>query len=357
MDMLNRFLKRRSEKKGLPPGSLVYLGEEISKKVKIRVLDYDEENFREKEIENVEECFAYKKEPTATWINVDGIHQREILESLGGHYDLHSLTLEDIMNTSQRPKAEDFDHYIYIVLRMIYLHPKESTLESEQISLILGENFVITFQEREGDVFDPVRQRIKEGKGRIRKMGADFLAYALIDAIVDNYFFIMEYFDERIESIEDNLLDDPPRELLSDIHNTKREVIYLRRAVWPLREVVSLLERGESHLFQKQTLMYLRDVYDHTIQVADTVDSFREMISGMHDLYLSNVSNKMNEVMKILTIIATIFIPLTFIAGIYGMNFKYMPELEWSWSYPLLWIIIIFIAILMLTFFRKKKWL
>jgi len=351
------FLKRRSKKRGMPPGSLVYLGEQKDEKVKIRIMDYDVESVREKQFESAKECAPFKDEPTTTWINVDGIHQKEILESLGESYDLHPLTLEDIMNTSQRPKSEDFDHYVYIVLKMIYLNQKDFDLDAEQISLILGKNFVITFQEKEGDVFDLVRQRIKGGKARVRKMGADYLAYALIDAIVDNYFSILEYFDERIDELEEELLDSSTTDLLSRIHSTKREVIFLRKAVWPLREVVSLLERGESPLFQKQTLTYLRDVYDHTIQVVDTVDTFREMMSGMHDLYLSNVSNKMNEIMKILTIIATLFIPMTFIAGVYGMNFENMPEVHWKWGYPFAWVIMIIMAVLMILYFKRKKWL
>jgi magnesium transporter len=348
---------KRSGKRGLPPGTLVYIGEQKEEKVRIRILDYDAEILREREVVSVEECYPFKKEKTTTWINVDGLHNKEILESLGRNYDLHPLTLEDIMNTTQRPKVEDFGHYIYMVLKMIYLHPKDSTIVVEQISLILGENFVITFQEQEGDVFDAIRQRIKEGKGRVRKMLADYLAYCLIDAIVDNYFSILEYFDEQIDSLEDLLLGAPTTALLSQIYNTKREVISLRKAVWPLREVVSLLERMETRLIEKSTRAYLRDVYDHTIQVVDTVDTYREIISGMHDLYLSNVSNRMNEIMKILTIIATIFIPITFIAGIYGMNFEFMPELHWKLGYPFAWLVMITMAVMMVLYFKKKDWL
>jgi magnesium transporter len=348
---------KRSRKKGLPPGTLLYVGEKKEEKVRIRIMDYDSETLREKEVANVEECSPFKMEKTTTWINVDGLHNKEILECLGLNYDLHPLTLEDIMNTTQRPKVEDYGHYIYMVLKMIYLHPKDSTIVVEQVSLILGENFVITFQEQEGDVFDPIRQRIKEGKGQVRKRRADYLAYCLIDAIVDNYFSILESFDEQIDNLEDLLLGQPTTALLNKIYNTKREVISLRKAVWPLREVVSLLERMDTQLIEKPTRAYMRDIYDHTIQVVDTVDAYREIISGMHDLYLSNLSNRMNEVMKTLTVIATIFIPITFIVGVFGMNFEFMPELHWKMGYPMVWAVMITMAVLMLLYFKRKNWL
>jgi magnesium transporter len=228
---------------------------------------------------------------------------------------------------------------------------------TEQISLILGPSFVISFQEREGDVFDPIRERIRSGKGRIRKMGADYLAYALLDAIVDDYFIVMEKLGERIEFLEEELVKRPLPETLQTIHHLKREMIFFRKAVWPLREVIGSLERGELPLVKETTRIYLRDVYDHTIQVIDTIETFRDMVSGMLDIYLSSVSNRLNSVMKVLTIIATIFMPLTFLAGIYGMNFKHMPELEWKWGYPAVWIAVILISVSMLTYFKKKGWL
>jgi len=292
-----------------------------------------------------------------TWINVDGIHQVEILERLGEYFGLHPLVVEDILNTDQRPKVEDFGDYIFIVLKMFYYDDSADEIVTEQISLTLGPTLVISFQEREGDVFNPIRERIRSEKGRIRKMGADYLAYVLVDSIVDSYFIILEKLGEKIEDLEEELVTDPRPETLQTIHNLKREMIFLRKSVWPLREVVSGLERGESPLIQESTGIYLRDVYDHTIQVIDTVETIRDMLSGMLDIYLSSVSNRMNEVMKVLTIIATIFIPLTLIAGIYGMNFRYMPELEWPWAYPMLWLIMLAIGVLMLIYFRRKRWL
>ena len=350
-------IKKRSKKAGLPPGTLVHIGEKKAETSKITIMDYDEAHFQEKETKTIEECLLFKDKPTVTWINIDGLHQVEILERLGECYGLHPLVLEDILNTDQRPKMEDYGEYLFIVLRMLNYNDKSSEIEAEQISLILGTNFVLSFQEKEGDTFNPIRERIRNGKGRIRRMGADYLAYSLLDSIVDNYFIILEKLGEKIEFLEDELVTRPTPETLQIIHHLKREMIYLRKAVWPLREVIGSLERGEPPLVKETIRVYLRDVYDHTIQVIDTIETFRDMVSGMLDIYLSSISNRLNAVMKVLTIIATIFMPLTFLAGIYGMNFKYMPELEWRWSYPVVWLIMVGIGVSMLLYFRKKKWL
>lgn len=352
-----KFLKKISKKKGLPPGSLVHVGEKKTETVRITIIDYNKSQFQEKEAKKIEECFPFKDKPTVTWINIDGIHEPEVIERIGAHFKLHPLLLEDILNTEQRPKTEDFKDYLFTVLKMLYYDEKENKISAEQVSLILGPNFVISFQEREGDVFSPIRERVRNGKGRIRNMGADYLAYALIDAIVDNYFVILEKLGEKIEGMEEELVTNPRPETLQLIHSLKREMIFLRKSVWPLREIISKLERAESLLIKKSTVIYLRDVYDHTIQVIDTIETFRDMLSGMLDTYLSSVSNRMNEVMKVLTIIATVFIPLTFIAGIYGMNFRYMPELEWPLGYPLVWLVIITVTIIMFFYFKRKRWL
>lgn len=353
-----RLIKKSSKKAGLPPGTPVHIGKKRSERTKITVLDYDEANFQEVEIRRVDECFPFKDKPTVTWINVEGIHQAEILEKIGDCFGLHHLVLEDIANTDQRPKMEDYGGYIYTVLKMLYYNDESNEIVIEQISLVLGPNFVISFQEgKEGDVFGPVRERIRSEKGRIRKMGADYLAYALIDSIVDYYFIILERLGEEIEFLEEELETNPTPETVQTIHDLEREMIFLRKSVWPLREVISGLERGESSLIQESTRIYLRDVYDHTIQVMDAVETFREMLSGMLDIYLSSISNRMNEVMKVLTIIATIFIPLTFIVGIYGMNFRYMPELERPWAYPMVLLFMLAVGLLMVFYFRKKRWL
>ena len=354
--MLELF-RKTSKKVGLSPGSLVHIGEKKVEKVRITVIDYDVDQFQEKEVETIEECFPFKDTPTVTWINIDGLHEVQIIEKIGEHFAIHPLIQEDIVHTGQRPKMEDMESYIFVVGRMLFYDDETGEIESEQVSLILGPNYVISFQEKEGDIFDPVRERIRKGKGRIRRMKADYLAYALVDTLVDNYFIILENLGEKIEGMEDELVANPRPQTLQTIHILKREMIFLRKSVWPLREVISSLERGEPSLIDPSTEMYFRDVYDHTIQVMDTVETFRDMVSGMLDTYLSSLSNRMNEVMKVLTIIATIFIPLTFVAGIYGMNFEFMPELKWHWGYfgALGLMIVVFIG--MLFYFRRKKWL
>jgi len=349
---------RRSRKAGLPPGSLVHVGEKKSERTKITIMDYDGKAFQEKEAKSVEDCFSFKETATVTWINIDGVHDSELVGKLGSHFGVHPLILEDIMTTAQRPKMEDLGDYIYVVLRMLTCEKDKDGVFSEQVSLILGPNFVISFQESAGgDVFDPVRDRIRTGKGRLRTLGPDYLAYALIDAIVDNYFLVLEKIGERVEVLEEDLVTNPDQETLHEMHVLKREMIYVRRSVWPLREVISGLERAESPLIKQTTGIFLRDVYDHTIQVIDTVETYRDMLSGMLDIYLSSVSNRMNQVMKVLTIIATIFIPLTFLAGVYGMNFKFMPELEWRWGYFVIVGIMLAIGITMVVIFRRKKWM
>lgn len=348
---------RRSRKTGLPPGSLIHIGERKTERTRIAIIDYDERNFEGKKAKTVEECFPFKDKATVTWINVDGVHDSDIIGKMGEHFGVHPLILEDIMNTAQRPKMEDMGDYIFIVVRMISFEAKKKGVLSEQVSLIVGSNFVISFQEGEGDVFDPIRERIRSDKGRLRKMGPDYLAYALIDAIVDNYFLVLEKLGEQVEFLEEELVTDPGRKTIEVLHTLKREMIYLRKSVWPLREVISGVARSGSPLIKESTGIFLRDVYDHTIQVIDTIETYRDMLSGMLDIYLSSVSNRMNEIMKVLTIIATIFIPLTFIAGIYGMNFQYMPELRWRWGYfaTLAWMAVV--GVFMLIYFRRKKWL
>lgn len=361
--MASRFVKRASEKSGLPPGTIVHVGDKRTETVKITVMDYDKDHCRIQEITDVAELLPFRDNPTVTWINIEGIHDVKIIERMGRYFSIHPLVLEDILHTTQRPKIEDFEGYIYIVLRMFYHSDIEDENDtgpeviSEQVSLVLGSNFLISFQEAGGDTFDPIRMRLESSKGRIREMGADYLAYALIDSIVDNYFVVLEKLGERIEILEDELLDDPGPETLGKLHVLRNEIIFLRKSAWPLREVSNRLLREESGLISRTTQIYIKDIYDHIIQVIDTIETYRDMLSGMLDIYLSSISNRMNEVMKVLTIIATIFIPLTFLAGVYGMNFRYMPELSWRWGYPFLWSIMITIGISMFFYFRKKKWL
>jgi len=352
-----RMINKSATKIGLPPGTLVHIGEKKAESMHISVIDYNEQSYKEKTVASAEELAPFKADSTVTWINVDGLHEISAIEHIGKLFGLNSLTMEDIVHTGQRPKVEDRDTYIYLVLKMIRFNDKKDRINLEQVSLILGDNVVLTFQESVGDVFDAVRDRIKTGKGRIRTVKADYLLYSLVDSIVDHYFLVLEKIGERIEKLQEQVAADPTEQLLHEIHILKRELLYMRKSVWPLREVVNNLQKSESPLIEKKTEVFLKDIYDHIFQVIDTTETYREMISGMLDIYLSSISNRMNAVMKVLTIIATIFIPLTFLAGIYGMNFKYMPELNWRWSYPTVWIVMIAIAIVMLQYFRRKKWL
>ncbi|MBZ5538447.1 MAG: magnesium/cobalt transporter CorA [Acidobacteriia bacterium] len=350
--------KKRSEKAGLPPGTLIHIGEKKVEEVTITVIDYDETHCLEKEVKAVEDLFPLRDSPSVTWVNVEGIHEVELLAKIGECFKLHPLTVEDILNTHQRPKMEDFGEYLFIVLKMLHQPDREGETVAEQVSLIVGSNFVLSFQEgMTGDVFNPIRERIRNAKGRITKNASDYLAHALIDAIVDNYFVVLEKLSEDIELLEEQLVEEPGPVTLNSIQNLKREMIYLRKAVWPLREVIGGLQRAESPLIQPSTGIYLRDVYDHTIQVIDTIETYRDILSGMLDIYLSSISNRLNAVMKVLTIITTIFMPLSFAAGVYGMNFRYMPGLESRWGFPLLLIFMVTTGISMLIYFRKMKWL
>ncbi|MBN2110847.1 MAG: magnesium/cobalt transporter CorA [Methanosarcinaceae archaeon] len=353
---MKRILGGYSKKVGLVPGTIVHVGEQKTEKPGITLVSYDRKSFAEKVVDNVEDCFARDKS-AVTWINVDGVHQAEVVEKIGMHFGLHPLVMEDILHTDQRAKMEDYGSYIYIVLKMLRFDDPDAGIDEEQVSLILGQGFVLSFQEAEGDTFDPVRERLRRSKGRIRSLDASYLAYSLMDSIVDNYFVVLENISEIIETVENELIENPASETLGNIHELKKEIIYLRRSVWPLRDVISGLERSGSPLIADSTMVYLKDIYDHTIRVVDTIETYRDVITGIMDLYLSSVSNKMNEVMKTLTIIATVFIPLTFVAGIYGMNFEHMPELHWKWGYPGVWIIIIVTSAAMYMYFRNKKWI
>ena len=349
--------RKRSRKAGLPSGTLVYTGDRAPGTTGIHLVDYDEQHFTETTAASVEACIPYKDRPSVTWINVDGVHDPALLEKFGDCFGLHRLVMEDIMSIDQRPKAEDYDQYLYLVLRML-TSGKNGEIVTEQLSLVLGRNYLLSFQEGiEGDVFTPIRERLRTGKGRIRKAGADYLAYSLVDAVVDNYFVVLEKLGDRIEEVETELVENPTQRTVQRIYQLKREMIFLHNAVWPLREVVNSLGKHESDLVRESTAPYLRDVYDHVVHIIDSVDIYREMISSMLDMYLSSVSNRLNEVMKVLTVIATIFMPLTFIAGVYGMNFRNMPELEWRFGYPAVMLLMAAIFGVMVYYFRKKKWM
>ena len=350
-------MKTFKKKAGLPPGSLVFTGKQHAEEVMIDIIDYGPDSFKELKSENIEECFPYRDTAGVTWIDIKGVHDSGLVSKLGEYFEIHPLVLEDILHTNQRPKMEVFDNYLFIVLRMLSYNEEENIIDSEQVSMIIGRGYVISLQEKEEDVLDPLRERLRKGKGRIRKVGADYLAYAILDVIADNYFLLLEKLGEQMEDFEDRLLNGPDQETLKQLYILKRETVLLRKSVWPMREVVTQLERADSPLIMDQTVPFLRDLHDHTIRIIETVETHREMTAGLIELYLSSNSNKMNEVMKVLTIIATIFIPLTFIAGVYGMNFANMPELEWPWAYFAVLLIMFTIGAGMIFYFRRKKWL
>lgn len=354
---------RIKHKIGMPPGSLVYTGKSRSTRPLITLFEFGHEGHTERKIDDIKEFVGKSEGGGVRWINVDGLNDTALLERIGKEFDIHPLVIEDVLNTSQRPKTEHHESYIFIVLRMIYPSKDGGEVESEQVSIILGDGYILSFQERRGDVFDPIRDRIRTGKGRVRSMGSDYLAYCLMDSIVDNYFLVIENLGERVESIEDDVIERPDRGTVQAIHKLKRQLISMRRSTWPLRESVSSIYRESSGMVKDETKLYFRDLYDHTIQVIDSIESHRDITSSMLDIYLSSVSNRMNEVMKVLTIIATIFIPLTFITGIYGMNFDpdyspfNMPELRWYFGYPFALTLMAAIPLVMLIYFRKRKWI
>ena len=347
--------KKRSEIIGQPPGALVYLGDKFDKEIKITITTYNKQEYTETSTSSFHACHFPPKDSQVTWINVNGLHRVKDLEYLGECFQLHPLVLEDILNTDQRPKMEDFDSYLFLIVKMLQLQEKE--VVTEQVSIILGENFVISLHEHDEDIFDPIRRRLQAGTGHIRGAGADYLAYALLDLIVDHYFSILEYLGEVIEEIEGELLAHATPATLTQIHRLKRDTITMRRSVWPLREVISRLEKIESPFIKNQTLFYLKDAYDHITMVIESIETYRDILAGMLDIYLSSVSYRLNEIMMVLTIIATIFIPLTFIAGVYGMNFKYMPELEWRWGYFIVLLGMGLLSGFMMFYFWKKGWI
>lgn len=349
--------KKRHKTINRSPGTVLYKGKKVSPITAVEITHYDKEYYDVIKTQNIEDTFNYANSGKVTWINVNGLNNATHIEQLGAHYGLHPLTLEDIVNTTHRPKIDEFEDYIFIILKMLYIN-NDNQLVFEQLSLIVGSDFVITFQEADGDVFDDLRLRIASSKGRGRSLGSDYLMYALIDAVVDHYLEIIEIFGDKIEDLEDVILEkDTNEDMSSAIQNLKREVLKIRRSTLPLREVINRLDKTDHSIIKEKTHSFLNDLYDHIVQANETIEVYREMVWSLLNLHMSVVSNRMNEVMKLLTIIATVFIPLTFIAGIYGMNFDYMPELHYKHSYFILLGIMFLIIVIMLRYFRKKKWL
>lgn len=352
-----KFFKKRTSKLGQPAGTLIHIGDQKIDDVHITAFHYKGDKLEEKVLHSLNECIAYRdvKDNGVVWIDIDGLHRVDILESVGECFGIHPLTLEDILNTDQRPKVEEYDNYLYVAVKMLDFMP-DGHIGVEQVSIILTENFVLSFQENVGDIFDTVRDDLRKSRGRLRRERADFLAYTLLDTIVDKYFVLMEQLGDRVDDIESKLIDGPVMQFGHSINDLKREMLMLRRSIWPMREVMNILVRTESKFIRRSTVVFLQDVYDHIIHVIETLEIFREMLSGTLDIYLTSMSNRMNEIMKVLTVISTIFIPLTFIVGIYGMNFHFMPELTWRWGYPLVWVVMISVVVGMFIFFRRKGW-
>ena len=351
-----RFLKNRSASLGQIPGELIFLGEKKVEEPTIKFMDYDSENLCEKEIQDIRDSAELKDTDTVSWININGLHDVKLIRSIGRLFNLHTLTLEDILNTGQRPKMEDYDNYLFFVLKMMRYDEERKFVNSEQLCLILGENYLLTFQERPGDVFDPVRERIRKQKGRIRKTGIDYLAYSLLDTIVDNYIYIIERLGEEIEDNEELILENPTREVLNKINTYKRELNYLRKSIRPAREFIQQLSRLDSDMIQESTKPFVKDLLDLSTQAVEIIDTYRDILSDQLEIYNTIVNNKLNEIMKILTIFSAVFIPLTFIAGIYGTNFKYLPELEYHYAYFIFWGVLITVGLSMFRYFKKKKW-
>jgi len=355
--MVTRLVGSMSKQPGSAPGTLQHTGRRKMEKVRLRLIDYDADSIREEELARIEDSFAYVTEPPVSWVNVDGLHDVSVAEAVAERFGVHRLAMEDVLSPTQRPKVEEYDDHFLVIVKMLSFDAETDSISAEQLSLIVGPNYLFSFQERPGDVFEPVRERLRQGRPRIRSRGTDYLAYALIDAVVDNYFRVLEQIGDRIEELETTAMEDPSIDVMHRIHHLKGEVLVLRRAVWPLRETLGQMYRGEIPGISEETQLFLRDVYDHCVQVIDTAETLREVLSGAMDLYMSGVSNRMNEVMKVLTIIATIFIPLSFFAGLYGMNFEYMPELGVRWAYPVLLAAMATVAGFMIWFFRRRGWL
>ncbi|GIV35128.1 MAG: cobalt/magnesium transport protein CorA [Chitinophagales bacterium] len=344
-------------KTGLPPGSLVYIGEERSDPVRITLFNYTADSFIEKEVQSVEECLPYRDEKSVTWINVNGVHDTALISRIGELFNLHPLLLEDVVNTHQRPKVDDYDDHLFIVMRMMTYNEEKKSVENEQISFVLAKNFVLSFQQREGDLFGVIRERIRDNKSKIRNFGNDYLVYRMIDVIVDHYFIIIEKIGDIIEELEKKLEEGVAQSTLEVHQQIRNDFLMIRKAIYPLREVLSLISKDPSSLISRPTQKFFRDVYDHTIQIIETLEMYREMISGIRDTYHSYMNTEMNRSIQTLTIISVIFIPLTFIAGIYGMNFEYMPELKWKWGYPAVLAVMVCVFLVMIFYFRRRRWL
>jgi magnesium transporter len=354
---MTRLFPKRSRPAGLPPGSLLYTGKPEAGKIRLSVIEYTEDSFIEKDDVSTEECLQFIATPAMTWIQVYGVSDPNMIASIGKHFKLHALVLEDIVSTGQRSKLDVYQDQVFMVVRLLQYELETRNLKDEQISIVFGPNYLISFLECHEDIFKPIKERLRQGSQRIRQQGSDFLAYTLLDTIVDHYFIVLEKIDTNLDILEEELIHLPKPTTLQRIQHAKRIMIILRKAVWPMRDVVNRFLHLDNPMVNPTTQLYLQDVYDHVVQTIDIIEGFRDVVGGMMDIYLSNINIRMNEIMKVLTIVATIFVPLTFISSMYGMNFEHMPELHSRWGYPIVLCVMIIIAIGMLIFFRRKKWI
>ncbi|MDN4185836.1 MAG: magnesium/cobalt transporter CorA [Dehalococcoides mccartyi] len=354
---MTRQSKKYSQKAGMLPGSVVFIGEGKTEPASLSLSSYTPDAYQPLPLKTLADCSTQVKQSGGiVWVKVSGLQDTAMVEELGKCFNLHPLTLEDVVNTEQRPKLEDYGNYLFAVIKALHWDSELKKTRSEHVSLILGKNFLISFQEHQSDIFNPIHQRLQSDNGRIRKLGADYLLYSILDIIVDGYFSLIEGFGDYLDEIEEQLLSSPSSQTLKQISEAKKEMLFIRKSIWPVRETVAAIERSETPLIDKSSHIYFRDIYDHLIQQIDTGETYRDMLSNMIDIYLSSLSNRMSEVMKVLTIFASIFIPLTFIVGIYGMNFD-IPELRFSWGYPGILLFMLAIALVLVLFFKRKKWL
>ncbi|WP_372751040.1 magnesium/cobalt transporter CorA [Labilibaculum sp.] len=351
-----RFIKKSKHEIGISPDDLLFRGEQKIDKVLLRVIDFDSRNMEENAIETVNEVLKYQEKETVTWFNIDGIHNTEIMSEITKGFQFDPLVMASVMNTQSRPMVQDYDNCIYISIKMLQHDDATDLIQVENLSLILTSTVLITFQEKRGDVFEPVRERIRKHKKRIRTSGTDYLAFALLDIVIDNYIYIISVLGEKIENLEENLLADPKQSIIEEINTYKRELNFLRKNVKPAKEMILNLSKMESDLISDSTDVHFRELLDNINQASESSDSYREILSDQLNIYHTTISSKLNDIMKFLTIFSVIFIPLTFIAGIYGTNFDVVPELHYEYSYFIMWIVMILVAIGMLFYFRKRKW-
>jgi magnesium transporter len=349
-------LKYASGKTGLGPGSLIHVGDVHHTDTRITLIDYSNAHYEERPVGSLEDILAYRDKESITWVIVEGLSDASIIESIGTHFNVHALVLEDILNTHQRPKLEEHDDYLFVVLKSLIPEEGDFVVNNEQVSMLILRNFIFTFKEKSDSLLAPVRKRLENSHGRFRSLGSDYLMYTVLDTIVDMNFDIMDQLEETLIGLEEEIFRSPGREVLEKIHAVKLEVIRMRRYISPIRDLTAGLLRSESTLIEQNTRIYLRDVHDHVLRIIESIETHRDILASLLEIYLSSISSKLNEVMKVLTVFSSVFIPLTFLTGIYGMNFESMPELKWAWGYPAIWGVFILTSGSLFLYFKRKGW-